>query len=75
MQRKYPLEPNAPSQLLLSRHLKPCPPADPTKNGRVGNGEIGMEIVPKGKRPVAANRRRSLKAAEGPRLQSRIPTW
>ena len=75
MQRKYPLEPNAPSQLLLPTRLKPCPLADPTKNGRGGNGEIGMETVPKGKRPVAVGRRRNLKAAENCQSQSRIPTW
>ena len=54
MQRKYPLEPNAPSQLLLPTRLKPLPLADPTKKGRVETGETGMEIVPKGKRPAVA---------------------
>ena len=75
MRRKYPLEPNAPSQLLLPTRLKPCPPADPTKDGRVGNGEIGMETGPKGKRLVVTNRRGNLKAAENCRFQSRTPIW
>ena len=75
MQRKYPLESNAPSQFLLPTRPQPCPPLAPTKNGREGSGEIGMETVPKGKRPVVARRRRNFKAAENRQSQSRIPTW
>ena len=71
MQRKYLLEQNARSQLLLPTRLKPFHPEGPTKSGRVGTGEIGMETVPKGKRPVVA----SLKTAEDPRFQNLIRTW
>ena len=75
MQRKYLLEQNARSQLLLPTRLKPFHPEGPTKSGRVGTGEIGMETVPKGKRPVVASRMRNRKAAEDPQSQNRILTW
>ena len=75
MQRKYLLEPNAPSQLLLPTRRKPFLLGGPTKKGRAEIGEIGMETVPKGKRPAVASRRWPRKAAEHPRFQSRILTW
>jgi len=75
MQRKHLLEQTVPSQLLLPTRLKPFPPADPTKKGRAGTGEIGMETVPKAKRLVVASRRRNSKAAEDRQSQSRIRTW
>lgn len=75
MQRKYPLESNAPSQFLLPTRPQPCPPLAPTKNGRADSGEIGMEIVPKGNKPPAANRGLNFKARGDLLFQSRIPTW
>ena len=75
MQRKYPLEPNAPSQLLLPTRPKPCPLAGPTKSGRAGIGEIGTETVLKGSPVVAASQSRSRKAVRDRRFQSRIQTW
>lgn len=74
MQRKFPLERNAPSQLLLPTRLNPCPPADPTKSGRGGSGEIGTEIVPKGSQLPAANRGLNPKARGDLLFRSRIPT-
>lgn len=75
MQRKSQLERSESSQLLLPTRLKPFPPAEPTKNGRAGIGEIGMETVPNGKRPVVTSRRRNRKAAGNRQFQSRIQTW
>ena len=77
MQRKYLLEPIASSQLLLPTRLKPLLPMPPAKKSRAGIGEIeiGMETVPKGKRSVVASRRRDRKATENRPFQSRIQTW
>ncbi len=77
MQRKYLLEPSASSQLLLPTRLEPLLPMPSAKKSQAGIGEIeiGMETVPKGKRPVVASRRRNHKAAENRPFQSRIQTW
>ena len=46
------LEQNAPSQLLLPTRLKPSPSCGPSEKRSAETGETGMEIVPKGKRPL-----------------------